>query len=115
MRKTPIIALVEHVRKQMMKAITKRRQPCLKWPNHVPAFINKKMNNVLKISRNYHVILASDVLHEVETCQKSYIVNLDGIHITVGCGKSVAYLVSMQCLVQLTLGLFMRSMLLFIS
>lgn len=98
-RKTPIIALVEHVRKQMMKAITKRRQPYLKRPNHVLAFINKKMNNMLKISRNYHVILASDVLHEVETCQESYIVNLDGIHITVGCSKLVSYLISMQCLV----------------
>ena len=30
MRKTPIITLMEHVRKQMMKAIIKRKQTCLK-------------------------------------------------------------------------------------
>ena len=77
MRKAPVIALVEHVRKRMMKAITERRQSCLKWPFDVPAFINKKLNSMLKVGRNYHIIPASDALYEVETGQESYIVNLD--------------------------------------
>ena len=67
MTKAPVIPLVEHIRKCMMKAITERRQSCLKWPSDVPAFINKKMNNILKGGRNYHVIPASDALYEVET------------------------------------------------
>ena len=59
-RKALVIALVEHIRKRMMKAITERRQSCLKWPIDVLAFINKKLNNMLKVGRNYHVIPASE-------------------------------------------------------
>ncbi|KAK9204482.1 hypothetical protein WN943_014743 [Citrus x changshan-huyou] len=85
MRKTPIIALIEHVRKQMMKAIIERKQTCLKWPSDVLVFINKKMNNVLKVGKNYHVIPANDALYEVKTGQASYIVNLD--EHTCSCGQ----------------------------
>ncbi|KAK9174920.1 hypothetical protein WN944_026924 [Citrus x changshan-huyou] len=84
MRKAPVIALVEHIRKRMIKAITERRQSCLKWPTDVPAFINKKLNIMLKFGRNYHVIPTSDALYEVETGQESYIVNLD--EHTCSCG-----------------------------
>ena len=84
MRKPLVIALVKYIKKRMMKAIIERRQTCLKWPSDVPAFINKKINNVLKIGRNYHIIPARDALYKVETCQESYIVNLDK-H-TCSCG-----------------------------
>ncbi|KAH9658117.1 SWIM-type domain-containing protein [Citrus sinensis] len=81
---TEIIALVKYIKKRMMKAIIERRQTCLKWPSDVPAFINKKMNNMLKVSRNYHVIPTSDALYEVEIGQEFYIVNLD--EHTCSCG-----------------------------
>ena len=60
----------------MMKAIIQRQQTCLKQPSDVPAFINQKMNNMLKVSR----ITSSptiDALYEVETSHESYIINLD--------------------------------------
>ena len=66
MRKAPIITLLEHVRKPMMKAIIQRQQTCLKQPSDVLVFINKKMNNMLKVSR---ITLSPtiDALYEVET------------------------------------------------
>lgn len=83
-RKPPFIALVKYIKKCMMKAIIERRQTCLKWPSDVPAFINKKMNSMLKVSRNYHVIPTSDALYKVEIGQEFYIVNLD--EHTCSCG-----------------------------
>ena len=47
MRKAPFIALVEHIRKRMIKAITERRETCLNCLSDVPAFINKKMNSII--------------------------------------------------------------------
>ena len=39
---------------------------------------------MLKIGMNYHIIPACDALYKVETCQESYIVNLDKY--TCSCG-----------------------------
>ena len=93
-REAPIMALVEHVTKQMMKAISERRQTCLKWPTIVPAFINKKMNKILKVGRNYHVIPASDALYELKLAKSPVLLILISIHVIVGCARSMAYLVS---------------------
>lgn len=75
----------------MMQVILERKMECQKWPTEVPSYINEKMNKLLKVERFYHVILANDVLFEVED-NKSYMVNNKKSYVgnlkdhTCGCG-----------------------------
>lgn len=94
MRKEPIIAFVRQIRKRMMKEITKTRQTCLKWPIDVLTFIARKMNSTLKVGSNYHVILASDTLYEIEIGYSLMLLMLMSIHVIVGYDILVACFVS---------------------
>ena len=65
----------------MMQAIIKRKLECQRWRIEVPSYIKKKMNRLLKATRFYHVIPASEVLFEVEDTNKSYMANNKKSHV----------------------------------
>lgn len=69
MRKTPITGLVEHIRKQKMKAINDRKINNSKYRIDVHVFINSKMNQRLKNDRQLWVTLASEMFFEVDLLQ----------------------------------------------
>lgn len=77
MRKTPIIGLVEHIRKQKMKATNDRKINDSKYIIDVYVFINSKMNQRLKNDRQLWVTLASEMFFEVDFTTKSLIINLE--------------------------------------
>lgn len=78
----------------MIKEITETRQPCLKWPTDVLTFIGRKMNSILKVGSNYHVISASDPLYEIEIGHSLVLLMLMSIHVIVGYDILVACFVS---------------------
>lgn len=71
MRKTPIITLVEHIKKMMTKVINDRKVNYLQWKTDVPTFINNKINQTLKKGRKLRVTPANEVFFEVESPTKS--------------------------------------------
>ena len=71
MRKTPIITLVEHIKKRMTKVINDRKVNYLQSKTDVPTFINNKINQTLKKGRKLRVTPANEVFFEVESPTKS--------------------------------------------